>query len=297
MLIDFRHETFLALCKIKNYTKTAEHLHITQPAVTQHIQYLENYYQCKLLVYENRKIRLTKQGEQLREYVTTVTADNDHFRKSVLAANYEEIHIHFGATLSIGEYVMPDILSRLLKEDTRLKIHMAVANTQTLLEKLNQGELDFILVEGIYDKARYESVLFSKEKFVPVCANGSAWSKGGYTLQDLAQSQLILREQGSGTREIFETILHTHNYTLSSFKAAIEIGNMAAIKQLVANDVGITFLFEVAAKKELERKELCVIQIEDFAVEREFNFVFLKDSFYKNKYVEYLELIKNKLKK
>ena len=167
MLLDFRHETFLTLSNIQNYTKTAKALNMTQPAVTQHIQYLESYYGCKLFYYKNRKITLTPQGEKLKDFVATVQADGKIF-KSLLVEKRKEEEITFGATLSIGEYVMPKVITEILLQNPLAEIHMLVANTQTLLEKLEQGEIAFALVEGIFDKSYFDYKLFSLERFIAI---------------------------------------------------------------------------------------------------------------------------------
>lgn len=283
-MLDFRHETFLALCKELNYTKTAKKLHITQPAVTQHIQFLEKEYRCKLFSYAGRKLSLTDQGKALQSFITTTAADSMRLKESFLKAEAQAKAWTFGATLSIGEYVMPGLLASLLKKDPYLSLHMTVANTKVLLEKLNQGELDFILLEGIFNKGLYETRLFSHEAFIPVCAPSSHWGREEYLLGDLKKARLILREKGSGTREIFEKILHDYNYSLKHFDKAIDIGNMAAIKALVQADVGITFLFQAAAQKELDALQLKKMKITGFNAKREFNFVFLKNSFYQKEY-------------
>ncbi|HHX56727.1 MAG TPA: LysR family transcriptional regulator [Clostridiales bacterium] len=294
-MLDFRHETFLALCSCGSFTKAAELLHITQPAVSQHIKYLEEFYGCKLFEIASRKISLTHQGELLKEFATTVFSDSKHFKENILSIQTETMQFSFGATLSIGEYVMPDILSSLLVKYPQMEIHMSVANTQVLLERLNNGELDFILVEGLFDKLEYDSTLFSLERFIPVCSSKSEYAVGEINFNDLTQSRLILREQGSGTREIFENILQKNNYSLHAFKKVIEIGNMSAIKKMVSNDLGITFLFEVAAKQEIEDGKLSVINITDFSEQREYNFLMLKNSFFRERYMKIYELLKQTL--
>lgn len=291
-MIDFRHETFLTLCSCGSFTKAAELLHITQPAVSQHIKYLEESYGCKLFDTTNRKLRLTHQGELLKEFAMTVFSDSKHFKEIISAANADTIKFSFGATLSIGEYVMPGILSRLLTKYPEMKINMSVANTQVLLKRLNSGELDFIVVEGLFDKSQYDSTLFSLERFVPVCSPKSELANSKVSFQKITQSRLILRERGSGTREIFENILEKNNYSLQSFDKVIEIGNMAAIKKMVSNGLGITFLFEVAGKKEIDNGKLSVINISGFSEQREFNFVFLKNSFFRERYMKFYELLK-----
>lgn len=293
--MDFRHETFLALCTIKNYTKTAEHLHITQPAVTQHIQYLEDKYNCRLFHYENKKLSLTFQGEQLKELLTRIAADTSHFKRNIENTDFLKDSIIFGATLSVGEYLMPQVLTKLIRKNPKLNIHMEVGNTQVLLEKLGKGEIDFAVVEGMFDKSNYHSMIFSLEKFIPVCAPNSVLAGKKVDFNEILQSTLVLREKGSGTREIFENILKQYNYSLDSFKNIIEIGNMAAIKKLAASNIGITFLYEIVAAKEIQQGDLSMLDISGFDVTREFNFVILKDSIFESKYVEYFHMMKEAL--
>jgi len=294
-MLDFRHKTFLTLCSSNSFTKAAELLHITQPAVSQHIKHLEEFYGCKLFKTTNRKIVLTHQGQLLKEFAMTVFSDSKHIRENISAVNTYTLQFSFGATLSIGEYVMPEILSSLLTKYPEMKIHMSVANTQALLERLNNGELDFIIVEGLFDKSQYDTTLFSYERFIPVCSPKSEFANTEVSFQEITKSRLILREWGSGTREIFENILQKYNYSLQSFDKVIEIGNMAAIKKMVSNGLGITFLFEVAGKTEIDNGILSVINIPGFSEQREFNFVFLKDTFFRERYMNFYELLKQTL--
>ncbi len=294
-MLDFRHQTFLTLCSCNSFTKAAELLHITQPAVSQHMKYLEEFYQCKLFDIVNRTIKLTHQGELLKEFAMSVFSDSKHFKENISSVQTGTMQFSFGATLSIGEYVMPEILSRLLTQYPEMKIHMSVANTQVLLERLNNGELDFIVVEGLFDKLEYDSSLFSLEKFIPVCSPESEFANREVDFQEITRSRLILRERGSGTREIFENILQKNNYSLHAFEKMIEIGNMAAIKKMVSNGLGITFLFEVAGEREIKDGRLSVINIPGFSEQREYNFVLLKNSFFRERYMTIYKLLKKKL--
>lgn len=291
-MLDFRHETFLTLAACNSFTKAAELLNITQPAVSQHIKYLEEYYGCKLFDTANRKIKLTKQGELLREFALTVYSDSKHLKENIVSVDADTMQFSFGATLTIGEFVMPGILSRLLAQYPDMKIHMSVANTHVLLDQLKSGNLDFVVVEGPFDKSAYEATLFRTEKFIPVCSPRSEFADREVSFQELTKSRLILREKGSGTREIFENILLKNNYSLNAFEKVIEIGNMAAIKKMVSNVLGITFMFEAAAISEIEDGSLSVINIPGCHEEREFNFVQLKNSFFRERYLEIFELLR-----
>jgi DNA-binding transcriptional LysR family regulator len=125
-----------------------------------------------------------------------------------------------------------------------------------------------------------------------VCSPKSVFAKDEVSFNEITKSRLILRERRSGTREIFENILQKNNYSLHAFERIIEIGNMAAIKKMVSNGLGITFLFEVAVKKEIEEGSLSLINIPDFSEQREFNFVILKNSFFRERYMKIYTLLK-----
>lgn len=277
-MLDFRHETFLALCRIRSYTKTAEALHLTQPAVTQHIKALEAHYGNRLFVYADKTLTLTEHGELLYKFASTVASDSDNLTEILRRKALSDPPLQFGATLSIGQYIMPDILEQILIKKPNTPVSMLVENTHHLLDKLDQGEIQFAFIEGLFDKTAYHSELFSIEPFIAVCSKNSPLADHSVSFQELIPNNLILREQGSGTREIFEHLLQKHNLSVTSFSKVTEIGNMEAIKQLVRSGLGITFLYQAAAKKELAQGEMKQIKITDSKAYHELNFVFLKNS-------------------
>lgn len=115
-MLENRHRTFLALCRHESFTKAAEHLHITQPAVSQHLKYLEEYYDCQLIDTSNRKIKLTQEGELLKGFTTTVYADAQHFKENLQVLKTEEIlPFNFGATLTIWNVISGNFFSNLDK--------------------------------------------------------------------------------------------------------------------------------------------------------------------------------------
>lgn len=291
-MIDFRHQTFLQLCQIKNYTKTAEKLHVTQPTVTQHIKYLEEYYDIKLFNYSGKKLSLTEAGKKLYQYTERMAADSKEISKNIKEKSAGE-NIKFGATLSIGEFVMPNILNQIMTENPELNFDMLVENTKTLLEKLKAGEINFAVLEGFFDKTKFGYHLFSKEKFIGICSADSKLNRKKITIDELLDSRLILRESGSGTREILEQILYTNNLNPESFTSYLEIGNLNAIKTLVAENKGISFIYQAAAENYLKRNKISALKIKDFNIKREFNFVYLKDSIFAEKYLKYFELFIN----
>ncbi len=291
-MLDFRHETFLALCRIRSYTKTAEALHLTQPAVTQHIKALEAHYGNRLFTYADKTLTLTEHGELLYQFASTVASDSDTLAEILRRKSLSDPPLQFGATLSIGQYIMPDILAQILRKKPDTPVSMLVENTHHLLDKLNQGEIQFALIEGLFDKTAYHSELFAMEPFIAVCSKNSFLADHPRSFQELIQNNLIVREQGSGTREIFEHLLQKHNLSVTSFSKVTEIGNMEAIKQLVRNDLGITFLYQAAAKSELAQGEMKRIKITDSDTYHGLNFVFLKNSQHAADFLEWFRTFK-----
>lgn len=291
-MLDFRHETFLALCKIGHYTRTANALHLTQPAVSQHIKYLEDSYGGKLFTYKDKVLTLTSRGEKLRDFVLTMSADSQRLRLLLLDENLNVRHLRFGATLSIGEFVLPALIARLLRQYPDIHITMPVDNTQVLLKKLRDGEIDFALLEGFFDKSQYACALFSQAEFIAVRGCHHPLTGKAIPLGQIVGERIILRESGSGTRDVLETVLHAHSLSIGSFEKICEMGNMSAIKRLVADNLGITFLYRAAAEAELARGELQTLDIQGFPVTREFNFVFLKNSLHQAEYLAWLDYFK-----
>lgn len=291
-MFDFRHETFLELCKLRSYTKTAERLNMTQPGVTQHIQYLEGVYGGKLFSYQNRTLSLTRRGEKLCNDLTRLKADSLHTKEILLYQSEGAPPLRFGATLTIGEYVMPSILKSMMSTYDDVSVSMQVGNTQVLLQKLRDGEITFALIEGYFDKSSYDFSLLKEEPFISVCSPALEIASMPVTLNDLLPYRLMLRELGSGTREVLEHALMWHSLTVQSFANVCEIGNMSAIKQLVADGYGISFMYRAAAGADLSDEKLSAVNLTDFHVSHEFNFVFRKSSIHESecqKWLKYLE--------
>ena len=291
-MLDFRIYTFLELCKTLSYTKTAEKLHMTQPAVTQHIKFLEEFYKNKLFLYSGRTLSLTEYGKLLHRYLVAMNSDSEKVREKILNLSSNNHTLNFGATLTIGEYVIPKVLRKLYSDYPEINVSISVKDTKLLLEKLENGDIEFLLVEGFFEKTKYDSFLFSKEEFVAVCSNKNRFSQGEFTFEDLLEERIIVREKGSGSRDIFEKILYDNNLSINDFNKKYEIENIKIIKEMVKNNAGITFIYKTAIEEEIKKGEITVIKLKNFHAEREFNFVFLKDSIHKQEYKNWFEFMK-----
>ncbi len=277
-------ETFLTACRLLNYTDTARELHITQPAVSQHIHFLEEHYHAKLFHYQGKKLCLTEAGVLLRKAATTMKHDEITLQETLKTSSRTKLV--FGATRTIGDYFIPDTLIRYLASEQNTDICMLVDNTETLLNKIDLGELDFALIEGYFRKSEYDYRVFSEQRFVAVCGADYFPKSREITFDTLFESCIILREQGSGTREILERYLHERNGSIADFQRVIEVGSIRSIKSLVSANCGITFLYEVAVAQELQEGSLRKIPLSDFGLNNSFAMVWRKNSLFLEQYTE-----------
>ena len=170
---------------------------------------------------------------------------------------------------------------------------MLVDNTETLLDLLQKGEIDFAFIEGNFNKSAYSYQLFSKENFIGICSEPFYKNHKKISLESLTKQKLLLREKGSGTRTVFENILNEYSMGLENFADISEFGNLNVIKDLVEDNVGISFMYEEAVKKDLAKGKLYPLQIEEWDIVREFNFVYLKNSQFEEEYLKFLSFCLN----
>lgn len=272
-MIHTRMETFLTLCRLMNYRKTAEALNMTQPAVTQHIHYLEEYYGCKLFLYDRRSLKMTKEAELLKRY-----AENVIYQEKKLRARLHEgegRHLAIGATKTIGEYIIAEHVGRFLK-DPNHSISVTVDNTEQLLGALSKGEIDFALIEGFFDRGKYASRLYRKEPFVGICGKEHPFAGRTLSLNEIRKETMILREKGSGTRNILQQLLAGQNDSLSGFERMVTINSFALMMQLIEKGEGITFAYRAVKDR---HPNLAEFQVDVWDVVREFNYVYLDTPF------------------
>ncbi len=289
-MLDFRIETFLCVCKYMNYTKAAAELNITQPGVSQHIKYLENYYGDKLFCYSNKSLELTQAGVQLRDSMISIKRDNI-LLKRMIGERAESIRsIRFGATLTIGEFMLPENLSNFIRKNKNVHIDFKIADTRELLDLLDDGSIDFAIIEGYFQKNQYDFMTVSREPYILVC--GKDYPIGDHTgLDELFKHNLIAREDGSGTKEILERYLLDKGYSIDDFKSSLTVSSIHVIKHLLRNNCGISFLYETAVKKELQDGTLQKIEIPDFPLYHEFNYIWRRNSVFKEYYQSLFPLI------
>lgn len=290
-MLDFRMDTFLAVCRHMNYTKAAQELNLTQPGVSQHIRWLEEQYGVRLFHYANKRLSLTQEGEQLRNMALSMKHDTQSLQRSFREPGPLAHRLVMGVTPTVGMYLIPSPLARYHRLYPDAPITLRVSNTQNLCRALDQGELDFAIVEGFFCKSDYDSLLYRREPYLAVCGAGYPFARRPRVLSDLLGETLIVREPGSGNREIIARALSRENLAVEDFRTVLEVSDMNVLKQMLLLGCGVGFLYQVAARPQMERGELQAIPLEDFQESHDITFLWRKGSVFAPRYRQLYELL------
>ncbi|MBP3392777.1 MAG: LysR family transcriptional regulator [Clostridia bacterium] len=239
--------TFLTLCQTMNYRMAAEHLHLSQPAVTKQIQALEQTLQTKLFCYDGHVLHKTEACLLLERYAITQQYQFEELQLAI--ADKKRFNLRIGATKTIGDYVLIDAIKEYLSDPSH-ELSLMVDNTMHLLQMLDENQLDFAVIEGAFSKTKYDSYLLRMEPFVGICAKNSPLCGQHISVEELLKQTIVVREKGSGTRRIFEERLAAMGYELSDLYREVSISSFVAIKALVAAGIGISFLYNSVVAKE-----------------------------------------------
>ena len=283
-MLDFRMETFLEVCKYMNFTHAADSLNLTQPAVSQHIKYLEKKYESPLFVREKKKLILTPAGELLRSTLETMRNDETTIKKRMKESLAQKKVLTFGVTMTVGEYAIIPALARFIKSHPDTDFHVRYGNTQTLLSDLHEGSIDFAIVEGYFKPDKYHTHIYQTEEYIAAASSHHHFAKPIHRLKDLTDERLLLREPGSGTRAILTKALSLKNMSITDFSHIIEVESIHTIVSLLCEDCGISFLYKAAVQKEIENGTLQQIPLDDFKLFHDFAFIWNKDSVFSKEY-------------
>ena len=289
-MLDWRTDTFLDVCKTLNYTHTAKRLSITQPAVSQHIAWLEQQIGAKLFERKGRTISLTQAGELAYHVLQSQRNDEIHLREEIAALTSSQFSLTIGATLTAGEYLLAAPLARWCAAHPSIDVRVIVEDTAHLLAQLDTGELDCALVEGIFDSSRYTWKCWSHERMI--CVKGTPATKESAkkpdkapkTFRNLLHQTLLIREVGSGSRAILEAALARQNLTPSSFDRTIEVKSLGMAREMAASGLGITFAYEPAVASSIKAGLLYEIPLQEEGLEHDICFVWPRDTFFAKRY-------------
>lgn len=263
-----------------SFSSAAQALHMTQPAVTMQVQSLEDYFGTKLFNRTTKKIELTEAGRALLPFAKrSIELMRETESGMSRFTHMLEGRLQLGASLTIGEYILPRLLGPFGKEFPHISVAMKVMNTSQILDDIVRHQLTFGLVEAPIDHpdVHMEAVLSDElQLIIPADHELSRFEQ--VPLEELLKHPFVLREQGSGTRRVMEEELLRRGQDPSAMKIVMELGSTGAVKSAVEANLGISILSQSSVRHELKLGILEMRAVEGIRFTRNFYSIYLKST-------------------
>jgi DNA-binding transcriptional LysR family regulator len=264
---------FLKVAEQESFTLASEILFLTQPAVSLQIKTLESDLGVKLFDRSGRRVTLTEAGRTLLPYARRIMEEMAHARSEITRFSRDsQGTLRIGASNTIGVALLPGVLAGFRKDHPSIALHLSILNTHQILFDLKTSEIDIGFIEGEIARTDAQSVgrsFLAQDRLVLIDSRKTPLVKNTHVaLLDLLGLPLIVREPGSGTRQILEGALLDHGVPLERFSAAMTVGHTGVIKKLVGMGTGVAFLSVLALEPE-DMSHLRLVPVDDFQAIRD----------------------------
>lgn len=261
--------TFAMVIRCGSFSCAADELHLTQPAVTAQIQALERELGVLLLDRLPRRVLPTQAGEVLLPFAASMlNLEAEASRALAELQGLQAGTLRVGASPTIGTYLLPGILGVLKQCHPGLRLIAEIEPTHRIAEALETHALDVGLVEAPVRSSVLDAWTFVTDELVLVVPAVHPWAqKDSVCVEELAGQALIVREPGSGTRQMVEERLRALGLELTP---SLELGAIEAIKKAVAAGLGIAFVSRLAIQTEERVGTLVVVRVDGLDLSRPF---------------------------
>ncbi len=274
-MFDFRLKVFNTVARRLSFTKAAEELHITQPAVTKHIKELENQFNLALFDRRGNKVQLSPAGEVLLKHSEDIKEiyRRIEFDLNQLNQTFKGV-LHIGSSTSITQYILPPLLARFHKIHQEVKVELLSGNSEQIEQALLNKKIEVGVVEGKSKRREIHYTPFLKDEIVLVCSSKNTLAKKDEIMpEELKKIPLLLREPGSGTLEVTADALKQKGIGLAELQVEMQLGSTEAIKSYLQHSDCMAFVSLHAILKELESGILKIIEIKKLPIHRDFYFI------------------------
>lgn len=277
MIFDFRLKVFQTVADNLSFTKAAKTLLISQPAVTRHINELERQLGVRLFRRLGNGIELTAEGDLLQSHARKIFSQYRAFEEELgRIQNVNSGSLLMGASTTISQYILPGILAQFKKRFPDVKVQLFSGNTETIEHMLLAEQIDLGLIEGNSNLVQIHYENFVKDEIVLVARVGNKLlQKQEMALGLLPSIPLVLREAGSGTLDVIEAVLKSHNIVLSDLNVEMQIGSTEGIKHYIQNSDAAAFLSIHTITRELAANQLMIVDVRGFDIVRTLQFISL----------------------
>jgi DNA-binding transcriptional LysR family regulator len=266
--VNLRHlSVFHGVAKAGSVNAAARLLHTSQPAVSRELRTLEERLGAPLFDRLPRGMRLTEAGQVLLSYAERIFGLEEAAERALRElADVEGGELALGASNTLGTYLLPPLVAAFHSRYPKVRLSLEVGNTQQIVKGVLDARFTLGFVEGRVREDTLEANEFQRDRIVAVVAPGHALAKArGLSLRLLAESSSILREPGSGTREIVERAFARHSVTL---RCGLQISNSEALKRAAMGGGGIGWISELCVVEELRSGRLIVLKMPRLTLER-----------------------------
>ncbi len=277
MIENFKLKVFRVVAELLNYRRAAEELHLTQPAVTSQIRSLEDGLGIALFDRIGRETSLTPAGATLLQYVRQIEAiANDAIAALAPFGGREGSELSIGASHTIAVYLLPKLLTQLLREWPRLKIHVVGGSTNEVLQALTAHQIAIGLIEAPAHRPDLKVEVFGEDELTLIVRPDHRWaSKSTVSAAELVQEPILLREVGSGMRQFVEEYLERNGVLRQQLRTVVDLNSTEGIVAAVEVGLGVGFVPYMSIEKSLALGSVKAIQLDNGPIRRQLSIVLL----------------------
>ncbi|RZA04750.1 MAG: LysR family transcriptional regulator [Moraxellaceae bacterium] len=269
-------EVLVAIGRESSVSRAAEALSMTQSATSMALAELERQFNTRLFDRQGKRLQLNTEGRELLPRAMELL-DRAQELESLLEGKTGTGSLRIGATLTIGNYLATLLIGDYMQRSPGSRVELAVQNTSSIIEQVAHFKLDLGLIEGAIQHPDLQITPWVNDELVIFAApDHHLANKPDLKLEDLANESWILRERGSGTRQVFDAAMR---HQLNNLKVLLELEHTEAIKRAVESGLGIGCISRLALKDAFRRGSLIPLEIDGLDLKRQFNFVLHKQKF------------------
>jgi len=283
-----RHlKVFISVCALGGLTAASKALFISQPSVRAAIADMENEYGVKLFERISRRLYLTETGKQLLEQARYLVHLFDAMESDLRGSGQRGV-LRIGSSITIGNRFLPALVLRFNEKHESMQVKAVVNSTEKLEQLILENELDLALIEGIPHHPKIVSSVFMQDELVVICSNDDPLaSYKTISLEQLAASNLILRETGRGTRELFDITMALHNKNVEPVWESV---STQAIVRAVKAGLGISVLPYWLVQEEISARAVSLLKLEDVTFLRNYYLIRHADKFLTGPMRDFIEI-------
>lgn len=271
---------FVKVYEKGNMTAASRELHLSQPCLTLQIKALEEYYNIRLFDRTSKGVNPTNGGRILYQYAKEIINLNQEMENQLSKLSHNITgRIRIGSTETSAAYILPPLISAFKQKYPKTQLYMSVSNSQTTINRLLDYSLDLGIVPLKVRNKKIINEFFIKDRLVFIASRDSIWAKKKeIKLDDILRANILLREEGSNTRELFLDYLRKNKINTTSLNLSDILGSNESIKSAVEQNMGVSIASEFAICRDANFTPIVALDVVDFNLYRDFYFIHRKES-------------------